>query len=130
MSLPDSQAPDLFRENQVKIPLLLSLQCLSSRRVHRTTKPRTALAGRRLDTTRRHAAVALRLHRNYREIAIMKTMRTTILGFLATVFLALALPASAADKLFLVKATVYTLTGSTVISLGNNLPQGSATKIL
>jgi hypothetical protein len=60
----------------------------------------------------------------------MKTLRTTILGFVATALVAMALPASAADKLFLVKAKVYTLAGSTPVFIGENIPQGSATSIL
>jgi hypothetical protein len=42
----------------------------------------------------------------------MKTMRTTILGFLATVLFALALPASAADKVFSFSATIYNSAGA------------------
>jgi hypothetical protein len=60
----------------------------------------------------------------------MNSLRKAV-GLLTCMMLAaFALPAAAADKLFLVSAKVYTLSGTTVSSIGSNIPQGTSTYVL
>jgi len=56
--------------------------------------------------------------------------RTFRILFAATVLAGFALPAVAADKLFLVAAKTYSVSGTTVTSIGSVIPQGSTTILL